>query len=116
MTNIDYTNKYFLVIDNIKPSHDILKKFAMSLTTKQVDSTHYATDVIPLCLEKEYDVILLGYDLGEKQKNGQQLLEELRLSEVISRHCIVIMITAEVSQAMVLAALEHKPESRCVAL
>jgi len=111
MTSIDYTNKYFLVIDNIKPSHDILKKFAMSLTTKQVDSTHYATDVIPLCLEKEYDVILLGYDLGEKQKNGQQLLEELRLSEVISRHCIVIMITAEVSQAMVLAALEHKPDS-----
>lgn len=111
MSNIDYTNKHFLVIDNIKASHDVLKKFAMSLTSKQVDSTHYAQDAIPLCLEKQYDVILLGYDLGEKQKNGQQLLEELRLSEVISRHCVVIMITAEVSQAMVLAALEHKPDS-----
>lgn len=111
MANVDYTNKYFLIIDNIKPSHDILKKFAMSLTDKQVDATYYAKDVIPLCLEKEYDVIFLGYDLGEKQKNGQQLLEELRLSEVISRHCIVIMITAEVSQSMVLAALEHKPDS-----
>jgi len=111
MTSINYTNKYFLVIDNIKPSHDILKKFAMSLTNKQVDSTHYAKDVIPLCLEKVYDIIFLGYDLGEKQKNGQQLLEELRVSEVISRHCIVIMITAEVSQAMVLAALEHKPDN-----
>ncbi len=111
MINIDYRNKFFLIIDNIKPSHDILKKFAMSLTDQQVDSTHCATDVIPLCLEKKYDVILLGYDLGEKQKNGQQLLEELRLSEVVSRHCIVIMITAEVSQAMVLAALEHKPDS-----
>ena len=83
----------------------------MSLSTKQVDSTHYASNVIPLCLEKSYDVILLGYDLGEKQKNGQQLLEELRQSEVITRHCVVIMITAEVSQAMVLAALEHKPDS-----
>ncbi len=111
MTNIDYTNKHFLVIDSIKPSHDVLKKFAMSLTTQQVDSTYYAQDVIPFCLEKQYDIILLGYDLGEKQKNGQQLLEELRLSEVISRHCIVIMITAEISQAMVLAALEHKPDS-----
>jgi DNA-binding response OmpR family regulator len=111
MSKIDYNNKHFLVIDNIKASHDVLKKFAMSLTSKQVDSTHYAQDVIPLCLEKKYDVIFLGYDLGEKQKNGQQLLEELRLSEVISRHCVVIMITAEVSQAMVLAALEHKPDS-----
>ena len=111
MSNINYTDKHFLVIDNIKPSHDVLKKFAMSLTTKEVDSTYYAQDAIPLCLEKKYDVIFLGYDLGENQKNGQQLLEELRISEVISRHCVVIMITAEVSQAMVLAALEHKPDS-----
>ena len=111
MLNINYSNKNFLIIDNIKPSHDILKKFAMSLTTKQVDSTHYAQDVISLCLEKKYDIIFLGYDLGEKQKNGQQILEELRISEVISRHCIVIIITAEISQAMVLAALEHKPDT-----
>jgi len=111
MSIIDYSNKHFLVIDNIKPSHDVLKKFAMSLTTKQVDSTYYAQDVIPFCLEKQYDIIFLGYDLGEKQKNGQQLLEELRISEVISRHCVVIMITAEISQAMVLAALEHKPDN-----
>lgn len=111
MPAIDYKNKKFLVIDNIKASNGVLKKFAMSLTTKQVDSIHYAQDAIPLCLEKQYDVIFLGYDLGERQKNGQQLLEELRLSEVLSRHCVVIMITAEVSQAMVLAALEHKPDS-----
>lgn len=111
MTSINYSNKHFLVVDSIKPSHDVLKKFAMSLSTQEVDATYYAQDVIPLCLEKKYDVIFLGYDLGENQKNGQQLLEELRLSEVISRQCIVIMITAEVSQAMVLAALEHKPDS-----
>ena len=111
MYKIDYSNKNFLIIDNIKPSQDVLKKFAMTLTSKQVDSTHYAQNVISLCLEKQYDIIFLGYDLGEKQKNGQQILEELRISEVISRHCVVIIITAEVSQAMVLAALEHKPDS-----
>jgi DNA-binding response OmpR family regulator len=111
MLNINYSDKKFLIIDNIKPSHDILKKFAMTLTTKQVDSTHYAQNVISLCLEKQYDIIFLGYDLGEKHKNGQQILEELRTSEVISRHCVVIIITAEVSQEMVLAALEHKPDS-----
>ncbi len=111
MSTINYRNKKFLIIDNIKPSHDILKKYAMSLTNKQVDSTHYVQDVTSMCLEKQYDVILLGYDLGEKQKNGQQVLEELRISEIISRHCVVIMITAEVTQSMVLAALEHKPDS-----
>lgn len=111
MPNINYSNKNFLIIDNIKPSHDILKKFAMTLTTKQVDSTHYAQNVISLCLEKQYDIIFLGYDLGDKQKNGQQIPEQLRIGEVISRHCVVIIITAEISQAMVLAVLEHKPDS-----
>ena len=97
MSKIDYSNKNFLIIDNIKPSHDILKKFAMTLTNKQVDSTHYAQNVTSYCLEKQYDIIFLGYDLGDKQKNGQQILEELRVSEVISRHCVVIIITAEIS-------------------
>jgi len=110
MSKINYSDKNFLIIDNIKPSHDILKKFAMTLTNKQVDSTHYAQNVTSYCLEKQYDIIFLGYDLGDKQKNGQQILEELRISEVISRHCVVIIITAEISQAMVLAALEHKPD------
>ncbi|MGL1956439.1 MAG: response regulator [Colwellia sp.] len=110
MASVNYQNKRFLIVDNIKPSHDILKRFAMSISNQQVDSTLYAKDVISICLEKIYDVILLGYDLGDKQKNGQQLLEELRINKIISRHCVVIIITAELSQAMVLAALEHKPD------
>jgi tetratricopeptide (TPR) repeat protein len=111
MDNLDYDNMRFLIVDNLKPSQDILKKFATRLTTKQVDSTHYAQDVITICQQKSYDVILLGYDLGDEQKNGQQILEELRVNNYISRHCIIILITAEVSQEMVLAALEHKPDN-----
>ncbi|HCM48839.1 MAG TPA: response regulator [Colwellia sp.] len=110
MTKSNYQNMRFLIVDNIKPSQDILKQFVMRSTTKQVDSTHYAQDVASICQQKNYDVILLGYDLGDNQKNGQQLLEELRVNRYINRHCIVILITAEVSQSMVLAALEHKPD------
>ncbi|TPH13675.1 response regulator [Litorilituus lipolyticus] len=110
MTSDHYQGLRFLIVDNIKPSQDILKQFVMRLTSKQVDSSHYAQDVTAICQQKEYDVILLGYDLGENQKNGQQILEELRINNHISRHCIVILITAEISQAMVLAALEHKPD------
>jgi CheY-like chemotaxis protein len=82
----------------------------MRFTSRQVDSTHYAQDVTSICQQKNYDIILLGYDLGDNQKNGQQLLEELKVNGYINRHCIVILITAEVSQSMVLAALEHKPD------
>ena len=71
MENHNYQNMNFLIVDNIKPSQDILKQFVLRLTNKQVDSTHYAQDVVSLCQQKHYDVILLGYDLGEKQKNGR---------------------------------------------
>jgi len=110
MKTYNYQNMRFLIVDNIKPSQDILKQFVMRLTNRQVDSTHYAQDVASICQQKSYDVILLGYDLGDDQKNGQQILEELRVNGYINRHCIIILITAEISQEMVLAALEHKPD------
>ncbi|XQW85177.1 response regulator [Thalassotalea piscium] len=110
MAELDYKNKRFLVVDSIKQSRDMLKIFCYSLGVKQVDTSHYSGDILSQCEEINYDVILLGYDLGHNKKNGQQLLEELRAKKLINRQCIVIMITAEVSQSMVLAALEHKPD------
>ncbi|GHF02865.1 tetratricopeptide repeat-containing response regulator [Thalassotalea profundi] len=110
MAELDYENKRFLIIDSIKQSRDMLKIFCYSLGAKKVDTSHRSTDILSQCAEVNYNVILLGYDLGDNKKNGQQLLEELRAKNLISRQCIVIMITAEVSQSMVLAALEHKPD------
>lgn len=110
MVNIDYGNKRFLIVDNIKQSRDSLKIFAYSLGALSVETSFHAPDIITLCESNQYDVILLGYDLGENKKNGQQILEELRAKNILSRTCIIIMITAEVSQSMVLAALEHKPD------
>ncbi len=110
MNKVDYGSKRFLIIDNIKQSRDTLKIFAYSLGALNVDTNCHAADILVLCDTNEYDVILLGYDLGDKRKNGQQILEELRAKNKLARRCIVIMITAEVSQAMVLAALEHKPD------
>lgn len=110
MSSIDYGNKRFLIVDNIKQSRDTLKIFAYSLGVLSVETSFHAPDVITLCEATSFDIILLGYDLGENRKNGQQILEELRAKNILSRNCIIIMITAEVSQAMVLAALEHKPD------
>jgi len=110
MAHIDYGSKRFLIIDHIKQSRDTLKIFAYSLGAQAVDTSHHAPDIITLCETNTYDVVLLGYDLGDDRRNGQQILEELRAKQYINRRCIVIMITAEVSQAMVLAALEHKPD------
>ena len=109
MSKIDYTTKKFLIIDSVKQSSSTLKTFLQELGCARVDESSRINEVFSLCENINYDCILLGYDLGENKKNGQQLLEELRLKKLISRQCAVIMITAELSQKMVIAALEHKP-------
>jgi len=110
MAKIKYGTKRFLIIDHIKQSRDTLKIFAYSLGVHSVTTSSHAPDIVSLCEASDFDVILLGYDLGDNKKNGQQVLEELKSKHLISRNTIIIMITAEVSQAMVLAALEHKPD------
>ncbi|GLX82198.1 tetratricopeptide repeat protein [Thalassotalea eurytherma] len=110
MTTLNFANKRFLIVDNIKQSRDTLKQFAYSLGDVKVESVSFAKDAISACESVAYDVVLLGYDLGENQKNGQQVLEELKTKSLIQRQSIIIIITAEVSEAMVLAALEHKPD------
>ena len=109
MSTFDLTNKKFLIVDAIKQSSSTLKLHIQNLGSLRVDESSRINDIIYKCENFDYDCLLLGYDFGENKKNGQQLLEELRLKKLISRHCIVIMITAELSQKMVMAALEHKP-------
>lgn len=111
---LDCSNKSIIIVENIKQSRDTIKLFSYSIGAIHVDITHKASNVISMCENTQYDIIFLGYDLGENKKNGQQILEELRVKQLISRQCIIIMITAEVSQAMVLAALEHKPDEYLV--
>jgi len=65
---------------------------------------------IQACREKKFDVILSDYNLGEK-KDGQQVLEELISLKLISPTCSFIMITAEKTASMVMAALEFQPDS-----
>ncbi len=110
MAACNYNDKRFLIVDSLKPSRDVLKSLAFSLAPSVVHASSYANDVINKCSEQSYDIILLGYDLGDRQKNGQQLLEELRAMGLVNRNTVIILVTGEMSQAMVLAALEHKPD------
>jgi len=110
LNNIKIEHKRVLIVDHIKQSRDSLKIFAYSLGILSVATSYNSSDIFTLCESNSFDIILLGYDLGDNKKNGQQVLEELRVKNLITRNAIVIMITAEVSQAMVLAALEHKPD------
>ena len=85
----------------LHPVQTLLKQQALLLAN--------GNEVLELCRRNRYDVILHDYNLGEGL-NGQQVLEQLHAEQLLSPHCIFIMVTAENTQAMVLAALECEPD------
>jgi len=111
MLETSFASKKALIIESYKVFRDLIKNATSSLGIGQVDSVRNSNDAIKHCQEHDYDIIYLGYDLGEGKKNGQQTLEELRENNLIKRTCTVLMITAESSQEMVLCAMEHKPDT-----
>lgn len=107
---ISYNQKRFLIVDDFSDFRSSVKSMLGQMAAKHIDIAANGEEAIAQCRNCKYDIILHDYNLGEG-KNGQQVLEELHQGGLISPQCIFIMVTAESSQAMVLAALEFEPDA-----
>lgn len=106
---IDFSKMRFLVVDDFSEFRSSIRGILRLLGVQQIDTAANGNDVLELCRRHRYDVILHDYNLGDGI-NGQQVLEQLYAENLISPQCIFIMVTAENTQAMVLAALECEPD------
>lgn len=107
---IDYSKKRFLLVDDFSDFRTSVTGMLRQMAVQHVDAASNGKDCLALCRQNRYDIILHDYNLGDG-KNGQQVLEELIQGKLISPHCIFVMVTAESSQAMVMAALECEPDA-----
>lgn len=107
---IEYNSKRFLIVDDFTDFRSALSGMLRQMGALHIDAVASGEEALALCRRNRYDVILHDYNLG-KGKNGQQVLEELHHERLLSPHCVFVMISAESSQAMVLAALECEPDS-----
>ncbi|QIB50490.1 tetratricopeptide repeat-containing response regulator [Pseudomonas sp. OIL-1] len=107
---IDYSNKRVLIADDFSGFRTSVTGMLRQMAVRDVDAVATGEETLALCRNTRYDVILHDYNLGDG-KNGQQVLEELHHTRRISPHCIFVMVTAESSQAMVMAALECEPDA-----
>jgi DNA-binding response OmpR family regulator len=57
-----------------------------------------------------YDVVLCDYNLGDG-KNGQQVLEEARVRNLVLPSSVWLMVSAEKSVESVMGAAEHQPDA-----
>lgn len=100
----------FLVIDDFESFRSSIRLMLSSFGAQQVDLASSAEDALSKCRYDFYDVILCDYNLGTG-KNGQQILEELRIRKRLKHTHLFIMITAETAKDVVLGAREYLPDA-----
>ena len=75
-----------------------------------IDTASSAEEAMEKCRFNYYDIILCDFNLGTG-KNGQQILEALKINKRVKHIHLFIMITAETAKDVVLGAREYQPDA-----
>ncbi|WP_410499883.1 response regulator [Chitinibacter sp. S2-10] len=100
----------FLVIDDFQGMRSLLREMLRENGASTIDLAMNGLDAIKQLSGRKYDVVLCDYNLGDG-KNGQQVLEEAKIKQLISPTCTWIMITAEKSSDWIMGAVEYQPDA-----
>lgn len=108
--NPDLTKYRALVIDDFAQMRQNIKRMLESCRITQIDDCGTGEDALERIRRNPYDLIMCDYNLGEG-KDGQQLLEEIKHEGILDPSAIFMMITAENTVSMVMAAVEYEPDA-----
>ncbi|MBK8971297.1 MAG: response regulator [Hahellaceae bacterium] len=109
-----FLKKRVLIVDQLENYSFAIKKMLLDTGMKLVTTANSAQSVISGLQNVDYDVILCNYDLGEGNKNGQELLEELREKKLLKFSALFFILTAEVAKDRVLGTIETEPDGYLV--
>ena len=109
MSQLDLSKLHFLLIDDFANYRAMLRSILQSCGAQYISDVANAEDALEVISKQKFDVILCDYNLGDG-KNGQQLLEEVIYRQLVPYGTIYIMVTAENTQSMVMAAVEYQPD------
>jgi tetratricopeptide (TPR) repeat protein/CheY-like chemotaxis protein len=98
-----------LVVDDFQGMRTMLRDFVRSMGTTKIDTARNGRDAIEQLGSKRYDIVICDYNLGPGP-NGQQVLEEARLKNLIGVATVWAMVTAEKTPEMVMGAAEVRPD------
>ncbi|MDB5748530.1 MAG: response regulator receiver protein, partial [Massilia sp.] len=107
---IDWAGKNYLVVDDFVGVRQLLRESLRSLGGRNIDQAASGGEAIALLARTRYDVVLCDFNLGDG-KNGQQVLEEARLRNLLLPSSIWMMVSAEKSVESVMGAAEHQPDA-----
>ena len=98
-----------LIIDDFQSMRTMLREFVKSMGMTRVDTACHGRDAISHLTASKYDIVICDYNLGPGA-NGQQVLEEARMRNLIGVSTIWVIVTAEKTADMVMGAAEIKPD------
>lgn len=104
-----YTNKRFLILDDLPEMRSSLRSQIGSLGCENIAVSGTVKDALELFRESSFDVVLCDYYLSGGT-DGQQFLEYLRTRKLIGRGVLFIMVTAEKGYESVVTAAECLPD------
>ena len=110
MADLGYYKMHALIVDDFENFRGTLYKMLMDLGIGNVDSVATGEEALRFCKARNYDLILCDNNLG-KGKSGQQVLEELRSTQNPCSDSLFILVSAENSKNMIMAAYDYEPDA-----
>lgn len=97
-----------LVVDDFDSFRMTVSRMLQEFGCRQVDTAVNGQEALRLCEDTDYDLILCDYNLG-RARNGLQVLEEMRHRQLLRRNNLFLLVSAESSRDIVLAASDFDP-------
>lgn len=98
-----------LIVDDFQGMRTMLRDFVRLMGITQISTASNGKDAISQLDASRFDVVICDYNLGPGA-NGQQVLEEAKLRNLVGVSTIWVMVTAEKTTDMVMGAAEVKPD------
>lgn len=106
---IPYHKKKVLIIEDLAEMRSTMKSMLASLGVQSMETVNNGEEALAKLAFNQYDIIFSDYELG-RGKDGQQILEEVRHSNLIPASTVYILVTAAQTVEMVMGALEYEPD------
>ncbi len=110
MADLGFYKMHALIVDDFENFRSTLYKMLMDLGIGSVDSAASGEEALRYCKARAYDLILCDNNLG-KGKSGQQVLEELRSTDNHCADSLFILVSAESSKSIIMAAYDYEPDA-----
>lgn len=106
----DWKDQFYLLVDDFQGMRQLLRESLRNLGARFVDQAASGGEAITMLQQTRYDVVLCDFNLGAG-KNGQQVLEEAKVRDLVRPTTVWIVVSAEKSVESVMGAAEYQPDA-----